>query len=86
MWSTATTFASQPSVAGGLVFDNTNTGVSVFDASGTSGCSGTPRTCSPLWSDPFVASYPVVSDGWLYASTLQSFVGITVQTFRLPDH
>ena len=54
LWTGATgasiTFSS-PAVSGGSVFVGSTSGVlSVFDAAGSTGCSGSPKTCSRLWT------------------------------------
>ncbi|MFN8041202.1 MAG: PQQ-binding-like beta-propeller repeat protein [Acidimicrobiales bacterium] len=37
-----------PAVAGGRLYVPTESGVSVFDAKGVAGCTGTPKVCSPI--------------------------------------
>ena len=42
-----------------------------FDAAGTSGCGGRPKTCSPLWSAEvpgFLQSAPSIANGLVFAS------------------
>ena len=61
LWTAPSGFAF-PSLAGGVlygvtgVFDPSNNTVrmrpAAFDASGTTGCSGTPKICTPLWTGP----------------------------------
>jgi outer membrane protein assembly factor BamB len=79
--------ASSPAVANGVVYvtyqatvdlDTGVAGIDAFDAEGTTNCSGTPTTCSPLWSavvagDPLgldigfpSVSSPVVANGAVY--------------------
>ena len=71
---------SSPAVAGGAVYMGSTQGnLYAFSADGTTGCSGTPTTCSPLWtgttgqieySSPAVANgviYVAAADGKLYA-------------------
>jgi hypothetical protein len=51
-------------------FSNPGAGdVTAYDATGTIGCSGTPKVCSPLrsWPAGFAAT-PIISDGSLYTS------------------
>lgn len=43
-------------VSGGHVFVPTESGVSVFDAKGVTGCSGTPKVCTPVATLTFGAS------------------------------
>jgi outer membrane protein assembly factor BamB len=49
--------ASTPAVVGGVVYAGGLDGLWAYSASGSNGCSGTPKTCSPLWhgSDATVA-------------------------------
>jgi outer membrane protein assembly factor BamB len=75
--------AWSPVVANGVVyvtdqwlvdFFSPFAGIHAFDAAGTTNCSGTPKTCSPLWSDIVVnpqfsspqVSSPVVANGAVY--------------------
>ena len=77
-----TTSDSSPAVSNGVVYDESNDGeLFAFDANGVTNCSGTPKTCSPLWTaalegEPNYAS-PAVADGFVYApaSALQVFDG-----------
>jgi len=73
-----------PAVANGVVYVsyqlisildfNGYARIEAFDAAGTTNCSGTPKTCSPLWSDVVGAragsfaevSSPVVANGAVY--------------------
>ena len=69
-----------PAIAGGMVYAVTNGGVNgsaleAFDATGTSGCSGVPRECSPLWSGvtgfiDFTSGGPSIAGGLAYVSSL----------------
>jgi outer membrane protein assembly factor BamB len=48
-------FGSSPAVAGGVVYVGSGTGpfggtLFAFDAAGVTNCSGTPKTCAPLWT------------------------------------
>ncbi len=70
LW-TATTGAaitfSSPAVNGGVVYVGASNGVlSAFDAAGSSGCSGSPVVCAPLWTavtgGPIVGSPAVASN------------------------
>src|SRR5438874_1751793 len=75
LW-TATTggdVQSSPAGAGGVVyvgsFDNK---LLAFDAAGTTGCSGTPKTCTPLWSGStgdHIFSSPAVAGGVVYVGS-----------------
>ena len=76
-----TSNTSAPAVANGVVYAESGAGkLFAFDANGVTGCSGTPMTCSPLWTaalagDPQYGSSPAVSKGIVYApsSALQAF-------------
>ncbi len=49
--------------------------LSAFDAGGTRGCSGTPRTCTPLWTTTvgdLLQSPPAVVDGIAYVQGLNA--------------
>ena len=61
-----------PSVAAGLLFVPRSDGVGAYDATGVSGCTGTPKVCQPLWraATPGNPAYAVVSGGVLYAQVL----------------
>jgi len=61
-----------PAVANGVVYVSGSGMLYAFDAAGITNCSGTPRTCSPLWSatmDGAVDSSPAVANGVAYVST-----------------
>ena len=57
---------SSPSIANGMVFfsifstDVNDVALEAFDANGNTNCSGTPKTCIPLWTGP--TRYPVTGD------------------------
>ncbi len=61
---------SSPSVAGGRVFvGSEDSKLYAFDAAGTTGCAGTPKTCAPLWTGAVPAgtdSSPAVANGVVY--------------------
>jgi outer membrane protein assembly factor BamB len=63
--------------------------ISVFDASGTSGCSGSPMVCTPLWrtSESHPTYAMVAASGLLYAATIPGASGAQVDVFDLthPD-
>jgi outer membrane protein assembly factor BamB len=66
----------QPIVAQGIVYVSSDEfqspnplAVQAFDARGIEGCSGTPKTCAPLWSIPGTATALGVAGGVLYAAT-----------------
>ena len=71
---------SSPAVSGGVVYTESNDDkLFAFDANGSTDCSGTPATCSPLWTAALGGtpddSSPAVADGVVYApsSSLQAF-------------
>ena len=65
---------SSPAVANGIVYigsdaDGQGPGLSAFDAAGSTGCSGVPKTCAPLWTTPGrsgIRSAPSVANGVVY--------------------
>jgi outer membrane protein assembly factor BamB len=63
---------SSPAVANGLVFVGSGDGnLYAFDAAGNLGCSGTPTSCSPLWSFDTggpVNSSPAIANGKVYVA------------------
>ena len=66
-----------PAVANGVVyvgsFDRNDWGLYAFDAAGVKGCSGIPKTCSPLWTaapNANVFSSPAVANGVVYVAGL----------------
>jgi outer membrane protein assembly factor BamB len=70
---------SSPTVANGVVYVGTGESlfgpgaIEAYDAAGATNCSGTPKTCSPLWSDATAMgaeSTPAVTNGILYDGTL----------------
>src|SRR4029077_14463805 len=67
---------SSPAVADGIVYVGSGFypagTLSAFDAAGTTNCSGTPKTCAPLWTAPTlggVGSSPAVGNGVVYVGT-----------------
>jgi hypothetical protein len=76
-----TTYSTaSPAVSGGVVYTESNDDkLFAFDANGSTGCSGTPATCTPLWTAALSGtpddSSPAVANGTVYApsSTLQAF-------------
>ncbi len=88
-WTAATDniVFSSPVVANGVAYVNTDDELYAFSAAGTTGCSGTPKTCKPLWTAaingypnlaPAVANgvvYIGSSDGDLYAFSAAGTTG-----------
>ncbi len=67
--SAVSTRATAPAAASGIVYSATPTGVQAFDATGHTGCAGTPKICSPLFTATGVtAGTPAVANGVLYVS------------------
>ena len=84
LWSsTAPNFESGgfPAVANGVLYEGSfsggpGNGLYVWDATGSSNCSGTPKVCSPLLSYPlsaFVWSDPAVANGIVYLADGDAF-------------
>ncbi|MCU1465415.1 MAG: sorting protein [Actinomycetia bacterium] len=70
---------SSPSVTAGTVFAGSGTAgqVNAWDAAGTIGCSGTPKTCQPLssfFANGSFPSSPVDVNGVLYAAATGDFL------------
>lgn len=67
-----TSVGSTPAVANGIVYVNSSLALLAFDAAGVNGCSGVPKTCTPLWSatidygSPFMS--PTVANGVVYVA------------------
>ena len=75
MW-TATTgagVASSPAVANGVVFVGSYDGkLYAYDASGSTDCSGAPKTCAPVWTATTgarILSSPAVANGMVYVGS-----------------
>ena len=69
LWTANTTniVDSSPAVANGVVYVSDGNGtLYAFDAAGNTNCSGTPKTCSPLWTNGLGGGSPTVSDGVVY--------------------
>jgi outer membrane protein assembly factor BamB len=66
---------TSPAVANGVVYIGSDAiyggpSLQAFDASGSTGCSGTPKTCTPLWGSAdlgeFRVSSPAVANGVVF--------------------
>ena len=60
-----------PAVANGVVYVGSDGQLYAFSAAGTTGCSGTPKTCTPLWATATSTSgatfsSPAVANGMVY--------------------
>jgi PQQ-like domain len=61
-----------PTVANGVIYIADGSTLYAFDATGSSGCSGTLKTCAPLWTGAMSgpsSTAAVVADGTVYAGT-----------------
>ena len=63
-----------PAAAGGVVYVGAQYDIgplSAFDAAGNTNCSGTPKTCSPLWTSGAFAVFtpPAIANGVVYESS-----------------
>ena len=72
-WAGATgiPIRSSPAVVNGVAYIGAD-GLYAFSATGTTGCSGTPKTCQPLWKGITTAqieSSPAVAGGAVYAGS-----------------
>lgn len=71
LWTASTTNVvdSSPAVSNGIVYVSDANGILyAFDAAGNTNCSGTPKTCSPLWTFSPGGGSPAVSDGVVYVT------------------
>jgi outer membrane protein assembly factor BamB len=74
LWTspTGTERFNAPAVANGVVYASPNNGnLYAFDAAGITGCSGAPKTCTPLWTAPRsvgvnLGGSPAVAYGMIY--------------------
>ena len=72
-----------PAVANGVVYTGDNDGtVKAFDATGQTGCTGTPKVCTPLWTTTVPGSVGAleVANGRLFIPS-----GTIVTVFALPN-
>jgi uncharacterized repeat protein (TIGR01451 family) len=77
LWTGATGAVVNPSpaVANGVVYVGSNypdDKIYAFSASGTTGCSGTPKACQPLWTGATgdaINSSPLVANGVVYVGS-----------------
>ena len=65
-------FPVAPAVANGVVYAANSTTLEAFDASGVTNCSGTPKTCQPLWGDNVsTISSPSIANGLVFVSQFE---------------
>jgi outer membrane protein assembly factor BamB len=73
---------SSPAVVNGVAYVSSHStrapspanALFAFDAAGTTNCSGNPKTCTPLWTAPYVAagfSSPGVANGVVYIEEIR---------------
>jgi hypothetical protein len=75
--------AGQPvAVGGSVVYAVGNEDVYAYDATGNAGCSGSPTTCTPLWSAP--GTDAIVADGTVYVSTTTTPGAGEIVAYGLP--
>jgi outer membrane protein assembly factor BamB len=64
---------SSPAVAGGAVYIGSKDGkLYAFDAAGSTNCSGSPKTCQPLWTATTgagIQASPAVANGVVYVGS-----------------
>jgi len=77
VWTAVTKgeIVSAPSIAGGVAYvGSRDDKLYAFSANGTTGCSGMPRRCAPLWSTPrlggAVVSTPAVANRMVYIGSV----------------
>ena len=56
-------------LANSLLFASNDFGLDVFDSAGVKGCSGTPKTCSPLWTSAAPLATPAVANGIVFVGS-----------------
>jgi outer membrane protein assembly factor BamB len=77
---TATSWGN-PAVADGVAYVADGT-LSAFDAAGVTNCSGTPKSCAPLWTAPTAGGSAAVVNGIVYTeSYFGSISGGTLDAF-----
>jgi hypothetical protein len=81
----STDYGSSPAVANGIVYAPRGGALQAFDADGVTNCSGTPKTCTPLWSYnvAVAGASPSVADGLLFigSDTGSSSAGFNFMAF-----
>jgi hypothetical protein len=69
-------------IGGSVLYATKGNDVVAYDAGGAAGCSGSPLTCSPLWSAPGTAV--IIANGTLYVSTTNSSGDGEIVAYGLP--
>jgi hypothetical protein len=69
-------------VGGSVLYATDETNVYAFDAGGSAGCSGSPLTCSPLWT--VAGTNAIVANGTVYVSTTNTSGAGEIKAYRLP--
>jgi hypothetical protein len=77
MWTTtgvplSTGNPGSPAIANGVLYIGSGRTLYAFDAAGSAGCSGTPKTCAPLWTGAMSgpsSTATVVAGGIVYVGT-----------------
>ncbi len=70
-------------LGGAVLYGTDGTDVYAYDAGGSSGCSGSPKVCTSLWSAPGTGA--IVANGTLYVSTKGSSGNGEVVGYGLPS-
>jgi PQQ-like domain len=68
--------SGSPAISGGVLYIASGS-LYAFDAAGSTGCAGTPKTCAPLWTAAMpgggpTTGAPAVADGMVYVATTYS--------------
>jgi hypothetical protein len=69
-------------IGGSVLYGSDGTDVYPFDASGSAGCSGSPPTCTSLWSAPGTSA--IVANGTPYVGTTGSSGRGEIIAYGLP--
>jgi outer membrane protein assembly factor BamB len=82
LWTgaTANQIDGSPAVANGTVYVSSSDGnLYAFSAAGATGCSGTPKTCLPIWTAPGLGgpTSPVVANGVVYTGEAGRVYGLS---------
>jgi hypothetical protein len=70
-------------IGGSVLYATEGTDIQAYDASGQTGCSGSPVTCAPLWSAP--GTDAIVANGTLFVSTTDGSGNGEIAAYGLPD-